>query len=122
MWHSVETRLPFLDYRVVETALSLPGESKITRGWTKYVLRRFMDGKMPGQITWRKNKYGFEAPDRLWLTRHAANMNEAVASSKLLSVLCKHDVLERLYPRLDLGTRWRLYCVALWEKQFVVEA
>ena len=120
MWHSVETRLPFLDYRTVETALSLPAETKIKKGWTKYVLRRFMDGKMPTEITWRKSKYGFEAPDRLWLTRHATIMHKTVTSSKLLRTLSKPAILETIYPKLDIGTRWRLYIVALWERIFAV--
>lgn len=118
MWHSVETRLPFLDYRAVETALSLPGESKINRGWTKYVLRRFMDGKMPDAITWRKSKIGFEAPDKIWLTRHATIMYDTVLTSKLLEGLSKPGVLKKIYSQLDTGTRWRLYSVALWEKEF----
>jgi len=122
MWHSIETRLPFLDYRTVETALSLPVETKIKNGWTKYALRRFMNGKMPAEITWRKNKYGFEAPDRIWLTHHATIMHKTVASSKLLEALSKPGLLKKLYPRLDIGTRWRLYSVALWEKEFAVEA
>jgi asparagine synthase (glutamine-hydrolysing) len=122
MWHSVEARLPFLDYRAVQTAFSLPSETKINRGWTKYVLRRFMNGKMPVEITWRKNKFGFEAPDRIWLTRHATIMHKTVASSKLLEALSKPGFIERLYPRLDIGTRWRLFSVALWEKEFAVEA
>jgi asparagine synthase (glutamine-hydrolysing) len=39
MWHSIETRLPFLDYRLVEFCVSLRAEWKIQRGWTKYILR-----------------------------------------------------------------------------------
>jgi len=121
MWHSVETRLPFLDYHAVEIALSLPGKAKINHGWTKYVLRCFMDGKMPAEITWRKDKLGFEAPHRLWLTMHASIMHKTVVASKLLETLSKTGILEKLYPRLDIWTRWRLYSVALWEKEFAVE-
>jgi asparagine synthase (glutamine-hydrolysing) len=122
MWHSVETRLPFLDYRAVETALSLPTETKINQGWTKYVLRRFMDGKLPDAITWRKNKIGFEAPEKIWLTKHASIMHKTVTSSKLLEALSKPGILGRIYLKLDGRTRWRLYEVALWEKEFAVES
>lgn len=96
MWHSVETRLPFLDYRALETALSLPGESKIHKGWTKYVFRCFMDDKLPAAITWRKDKIGFESPERFWLTRHGTIMHKTVLSSKLLKALSRPGFLERL--------------------------
>jgi len=122
MWHSVETRLPFLDYRAVETAISLPSESKIYRGWTKYVLRKYMNDKMPREIAWRKNKFGFEAPERLWLATHQSSMRDAVLASRLLQGLSRVGSLEKLYSRLDMGTQWRLYSVALWENEFGVTA
>lgn len=122
MWHSIETRLPFLDYRAVETAISLPADSKIKYGWTKYLLRRFMEKKLPKSIIWRKNKIGFEAPDKLWLSRHASIMLEAVLSSKLLGKVCKPGYLKKSFQKLNHETRWRLYEVALWEKEFSVKS
>jgi asparagine synthase (glutamine-hydrolysing) len=47
MAFSLETRLPFLDYRLVEFAFSLPVEQKIGRGVTKVVLRNAMEGVLP---------------------------------------------------------------------------
>ncbi len=120
MWHSVETRLPFLDYRLVEMALSLPGSAKISEGWTKHVLRRAMAGKMPDSIVWRRNKFGFEAPERLWFARHRPAMLEAVRGSALLASLCRHDQLLRDFGTLDALTQWRLYSVARWEHTFEV--
>ena len=40
MKNSIETRLPFLDYRVLETSLSIKHQFKINQGWTKYILRK----------------------------------------------------------------------------------
>lgn len=120
MWHGIETRLPFLDYRLVERALSLPGETKIHEGWTKYVLRRFMADKLPPEIAWRRNKLGFEAPDALWIGKHVGVMSRKVLSSKLILSLSRGGKLRRLYGRLDRGTQWRLYSVALWEEEFSV--
>jgi asparagine synthase (glutamine-hydrolysing) len=120
MWHSIETRLPFLDYRLVEMALSLPGSAKISDGWTKHVLRQAMSGKMPDSIVWRRNKLGFEAPERLWFARHRPAMLEAVRSSALLASLCRHDQLLRDFGTLDALTQWRLYSVVRWEHTFEV--
>ena len=69
MRHGVETRLPFLDYRLVEFCLSLPGSLKISEGWTKFILRKSMSGKMPDSVTWRRIKFGVEAPETLCLSR-----------------------------------------------------
>lgn len=120
MRHSIETRLPFLDYRLVELALSLPGSAKISEGWTKHVLRKSMVGKMPDSIVWRRSKLGFEAPEQLWFPRHRASMLELVRGSALLASLCLHDKLLRDFNRLDGLTQWRLYSVACWERTFEV--
>lgn len=122
MAHSIEARLPFLDYRAVETALSLPGDVKIRDGWSKWVLRKFMEGRLPDQVVWRKNKFGFEAPEQIWLKRHEKTMREKVIASALLSEISKPGVLQRNWSSLDDRSRWRLYSVALWEQEFAVAA
>ena len=62
----METRLPFLDYRVVEFACRLPLRHKMRDGWTKHLLRRYLERHgLPG-IAWRRNKVGFEAPQAAW--------------------------------------------------------
>jgi asparagine synthase (glutamine-hydrolysing) len=121
MAHSVEARLPFLDYRLVEYAISLPIDLKIRDGWTKWPLRMAMQARMPSKIVWRKDKKGFEAPEREWLARHYATMFETVTSSALLARLSKPGALARAYRRLDPRSQWRLYSTALWERAFSVE-
>lgn len=120
MRHGVEARLPFLDYRLVEYCLSLPGSLKISDGWTKYILRRSMSGKMPDSITWRRNKFGFEAPEALWFAHHKDLMLEEVRNSVLLSYLCDKEKLISEFSNLDTLTRWRLYSVSCWERSFEV--
>jgi asparagine synthase (glutamine-hydrolysing) len=118
MAHSIEARLPLLDYRAVETALSLPGSVKIRDGWSKWVLRSFMEGRMPSEVVWRRNKFGFEAPERLWLDRHAEVMRNKILASPLLASLSDDKLLRKLWNSLDRRSRWRLYSVALWEEEF----
>lgn len=120
MAHSIETRLPFLDYRALETALSIPTEYKIRDGWTKWVLREAMKDELPESITWRRNKFGFEAPEAIWLRQHLPEMQRVVAESPLLAALTHRNKMLEMYPRLDLRSRWRLYSVALWERTFGV--
>ena len=120
MRFAVETRLPFLDWRSVETALALPSGAKFHRGWTKWLLRARMDSRMPRDVTWRRWKIGFEAPTTTWLRMHAAPMREAVLSSKLLAEIGHRGKLERSYNKMHAATRWRLFSVAAWERAFQV--
>ncbi|RJG04672.1 asparagine synthase (glutamine-hydrolyzing) [Noviherbaspirillum cavernae] len=122
MAHSIETRLPFLDYRALEAALSIPAGFKIKDGWTKWVLRKGMADKMPASIVWRKNKLGFEAPEDLWLGKHRSQMKSTVLASPLLNKLCDIATLGAMYEKLDLRTQWRLYSTALWEEKFGVRS
>jgi asparagine synthase (glutamine-hydrolysing) len=55
MRHSIEARLPFLDYRLVEFCLSLPSHAKINNGWTKWLLRNAMKGRMDDEIVTRSS-------------------------------------------------------------------
>jgi asparagine synthase (glutamine-hydrolysing) len=121
MRFGIETRLPFLDYRFVEFALSLPTRVKLNEGWTKWPLRAAVQDILPTGICWRKDKIGFAAPDQLWLTRHSNMMYEKVIASTLLARYVHMRALKKKFHRLDLGMRWRLYCVALWGERFRVE-
>ncbi|MGY4472618.1 asparagine synthase (glutamine-hydrolyzing) [Bradyrhizobium sp. USDA 3364] len=122
MRFGVETRLPFLDYRFVEFALALPTRIKLNKGWAKWPLRMAMNDVLPSRISWRKDKIGFAAPDQLWLTRHSAAMYDRVIASELLARYVDMPMLKRKFHKLDLGMRWRLYCVALWGERFRVQA
>ena len=107
-------------HRSVECALSLPVESKFYGGWTKYVLRRAMDSRLPAAITWRIRKIGFEAPSAIWLREHSEEMRREVLASPLLAELSRPGVLEHSYGDLHHAVRWRLYSVALWSRLFGV--
>ena len=67
MAFSIETRLPFLDYRLVEFALALDSEYKIKGEWTKFIIRKSCKDYFPKKVARRKNKMGFPAPFARWL-------------------------------------------------------
>jgi asparagine synthase (glutamine-hydrolysing) len=68
MAHGVEVRLPFLQHELVQFIFSLPSSFKIQQGFTKSILRKVVDKKLPTEITWRKEKIGYETPQQDWLT------------------------------------------------------
>ncbi len=66
MQHSIEIRMPFMDYRLVSYVFSLPISSKLGNGYTKRILRDSMKGTLPESIRNRKNKIGIGAPMVEW--------------------------------------------------------
>ncbi len=62
----IEGRPVLLDHRLVEFAFSLSPRLLIKNGWTKYILRKYLDRHGHSNIAWRKNKLGFPAPDTYW--------------------------------------------------------
>jgi asparagine synthase (glutamine-hydrolysing) len=67
MAHGCEVRLPFLDHRLVEFIFSLPSHFKINGGWTKWLLRKTADKKLPEELVWNNKKVGFEPPQEEWM-------------------------------------------------------
>lgn len=120
MRHSIETRLPFLDYRLVEMTLSLPLRMKIRNGWTKYILRKAIDKLLPHEIVWRKNKFGFESPDKIWLTKHKEQMLQDVMASKLLNHYCDMKAVADNFRNMSRKDQWMYFNIARWEKVFNV--
>jgi len=67
MAHGREVRLPFLNHELVEFIFTLPPHFKIREGWTKWLLRESMAKRLPAEITWRRDKVGFEPPQKQWM-------------------------------------------------------
>jgi asparagine synthase (glutamine-hydrolysing) len=84
MAHSTEIRLPFLNHELVEFVFSLPPGFKIHQGWTKWILRQAVDPLLPAEITWRKDKLGFEPPQEKWM--QDARVQESIRAAKKILV------------------------------------
>jgi asparagine synthase (glutamine-hydrolysing) len=67
MAHSVEARLPFMDYRLVSLLFRLPTEWKLRGGLNKFVLREAMRERIPESVRSRADKMGFPTPINKWL-------------------------------------------------------
>jgi asparagine synthase (glutamine-hydrolysing) len=91
MAHAVEVRLPFLNHRLVEFLFSLPPHFKIHKGWTKWLLRQSMQTLLPEQIVWRRDKVGFEPPQKAWMQH--PQVQDKIQEAKRL--LVSKDVLSR---------------------------
>jgi asparagine synthase (glutamine-hydrolysing) len=74
MAFSIEARTPFLDYRLVELFLRMPGAYKLRDGWTKPFLREAMAGRMPEPVRLRVDKKGFVTPEVVWYRTDGARL------------------------------------------------
>jgi asparagine synthase (glutamine-hydrolysing) len=114
MFHGIESRLPFLDHRLVEFSLSLKLTNKLNKNETKYILRKMLNGKLPDEVIYRKDKKGFEAPSIFWI-QYIEESKEIIKESKLL----KDMLVEGNFPK-DKSIAWRLSNIARWEKEYNV--
>ena len=80
MAHGREVRLPFLNHELVEFVFSLPANFKIKDGWTKWLLRKTMEKRLPAEITWRSDKTGFEPPQQQWMQNN--NIQQLITAAK----------------------------------------
>jgi len=71
MAHSVEARVPFLDYRLVEAVLGMPDDRKLSDAMTKRVLREAMRGILPEGVRTRTDKLGFATAEETWVRETA---------------------------------------------------
>ncbi len=91
MASSREVRLPFLSHELVEFLFSLPTEFKINEGWTKWIMRESFGRILPKEIAWRKDKIGFEPPQRSWMEHNF--VKDKIQSNK--EKLVKQNVLHK---------------------------
>jgi asparagine synthase (glutamine-hydrolysing) len=119
MAHGCEVRLPFLDGELVEFIFSLPSTFKICDGYTKWILRKSVENLLPEEITWRKDKIGFEPPQEEWM--RTPKLQEMISSSK--EELVKRNILEKIVLTKKIqphgahaaeGFDWRYLSAAQW--------
>jgi len=104
MIHSIESRLPFIDYCVLEKILSLPDRYKIKGGWTKFLLRKSAEKYLPQEVIWRKNKIGFEAPSEQWFIENKSYIEQTISSSSLLKKITIGEL-----NKLSRKILWKLF-------------
>lgn len=127
MAHSVESRVPFLDYRLVEHVYSLPDSYKIRNGKTKFVLREGLKNVLPEKIYSRHSKLGFATPEEVWVRQEAPNefrkrLKMSVESSDGLIDPSIQEVLEQqISGKAGFSFLvWRVLSFGDWLKKFNV--
>ncbi len=121
----VEVRLPFLDHRLIEATARLCPEDVARDGYTKVLLRRAMQDRLPRELLDRKDKFAFSVPQARWIR---GELRQAV----------REAAADRLWRELDMpGTRrlvrdalaetegspyrraaWKVLCLTRWYHRF----
>jgi asparagine synthase (glutamine-hydrolysing) len=128
MANSIEARVPFLDYRLVEFLFSLPPSQKLRQGTTKVILRNSMKGILPEKVRRRMDKMGFVTPEALWFRTAAREKAWEIINSKSFEERgyfntreIRRAFGEHIEGRRDLGfAPWRWINLELWMRQFRV--
>lgn len=112
---SLEAREPFLDHKLIELAMSIPGALKTKNGVLKYILKKAVRGVIPDELIDRK-KQGFGVPTLEWSQTQFGNYVE-----KELKEFCENaDIFqyEGVLPYAK-SKGWALLNVAMWWKQYI---
>jgi asparagine synthase (glutamine-hydrolysing) len=124
MSHSREVRLPYLDRRIVEYALSLPPHFLYRDGVTKSVLRDTVREFAPPEVMARRDKVAFETPQARWLREPAwrERILEVLLDSKARTRgIYASDAIEadgRAGRWRDTDGIWRALNLELWLRAF----
>ena len=125
MAHSIESRVPFMDVNLAETAFSMPINHKLRNGITKYVMREAMDGILPDKVKNRYSKLGFVTPEDQWINDNPEIYRSEIekACDNLAPILRKdrvmnwYDSMAGNVQRMDFMP-WRIICASHWVKLF----
>jgi asparagine synthase (glutamine-hydrolysing) len=122
MWFSIESRVPFLDHRLVECALSLPIEFLLGYGTTKRVLRAAAVGITPNEVICRKDKIGFGNPEAIWVSSILASgqLNDLLKTTfakEFFDTGLVFNLIRNGVSRVDPNFIWRIYCLLRWANE-----
>jgi asparagine synthase (glutamine-hydrolysing) len=125
MAHSLETRAPLLDHKIMEFAARLPSSFKLKGGTSKYILKKAMEGRLPREILYR-SKQGFCVPLADWLRGDLKALAHETIFSKASRAAAYFDpsYAGNLWERHQRGREdhsapiWALMMFELWHRKF----
>ena len=126
MAHGLESRVPFLDHRLVEFAATVPANVKFANGELKRLLRLAFSERLPQEIRDRKDKMGFPVPLQHWLKskgRAWEYICDILRSEKARhrSYLARPIDVDSIVGNQSVYSRnlWALLSLELWQRRFV---
>jgi asparagine synthase (glutamine-hydrolysing) len=118
---SVESRMPFMDFRLVEFLCGVEPAYKIHGGWTKWLGRAALADRLPPEVVWRRDKLGWPIPERDWF---AGPLHDWRARTLQGSVFARETAASAGLPdvaKAPLDVQLRLLNLAVWHRLFFEE-
>jgi asparagine synthase (glutamine-hydrolysing) len=128
MTHSIEARVPYVDWRIAEFAFALPDDYKSGHGLRKRILRVIGARCLPKAIVARTDRIGFGAPVEAWLKSDFRSEIAELPQNRLLGASALFDLTKfkefidgfLAERHRDFGTVWRAYAIDRWARAYGV--
>jgi asparagine synthase (glutamine-hydrolysing) len=129
MYNSIETRVPFLDYRIVDWAAKLPTHYKLNNGETKWILKKVAERYLDDEIIYRK-KTGFGAPLRQWIKEELDTLLNKYLNKEVMTKhgVFNYDAIQTLIKKNKEGTIdgaytiFSILCITIWLEKMVYDS
>lgn len=122
MAHGLESRVPFLDHRLVEFAATIPADIKFPGGQMKALLKKTFGDRIPEKILNRRDKMGFPVPLKEWFAGPLKDFVFDIFSSQNAKTRGFYDpqkVLQNLEESSQFSRKiWGLLSLELWHREF----
>lgn len=119
MAFSIESRLPFMDYRLFEIMYNTDPSDIFKDGWLKSVLRISMNGSLPDEILYRKDKYGFYAPEEELLFKFDRSAFIHLINLPQMRLIFNNDYLLNCYnQKKNMSLLIKVLIVGIWIETF----
>ena len=119
---SLESRVPLLDYRIVEYAASIPSQIKVKGLEPKYIFKKAIQGIIPDEVLNRKDKKGFPTPINIWFKQNPQYVKDILLdeAAKTRNLFNFNTIEKMLKSNEDYSWQlWMLINIELWFKIFI---
>ncbi len=124
MRFGIESRVPFLDHRLVEWALEQSPGTLMHNGWTKYPVRLELENAGLAKLAWRKDKLGFVAPQERWMKELQPQLVALLSETPVPDCIDRNALNKLLTSGLSqpehLSEFWRVWSLLRWLHLFEV--
>lgn len=120
MAHGLESRVPFLDHKIVELAAKIPADIKFKNGEMKRILLKTFSKDLPESVINRKDKMGFPVPINEWFKRELSYfIKEVFLDSPKRDIINKDIILKKIADEPQFGRKiWGLLSLEIWFQEF----
>lgn len=122
MAFGIESRVPHLSQVIIDFALTVPKEWRVHNGWTKYMVRKAMQGRIPENVLWDKHKKGFDIPQAYWVEVLTPFLNKMINQLPASSPFKKEAILKELAgSQKGAHNFWRILSLVSWMQLMKVD-